>query len=37
MAISDLTEGSSSYFWKSYDNVTKYESEEVKLTLSISW
>ena len=37
MAISDWTEGSCSYFWKSYDSVTKYESEEVKLTLSISW
>ena len=37
MAISDLTEGSSSYFWKSYDSVTKQESEEVKLTLSTAW
>ena len=34
MAISELTKGSCSYLGKSNDDVTKQESEEVKLTLS---
>ena len=37
MAISELTKGSCSYLRKSNDDVTKQESEEVKLTLSTAW